>query len=182
MDGFGWEWIFFINIPVGVVAFVLAWMLVPNLPTNPHRFDIVGVFLSAIGLFLIVFGLQEGEHYDWGVIWGPITVWGVIITGVLVMGVFIWTQARTKNEPLVPLPLFKDRNFGVANIAIADRGLHGHEHVAAAHVLHPARPRPDADPVGAAADPHGRALRACSRPSRASCSTAPTRGSCWCPG
>ncbi|HWI31506.1 MAG TPA: DHA2 family efflux MFS transporter permease subunit [Microbacterium sp.] len=122
VDGLGWEWIFFINIPVGVVAFVLAWMLVPNLPTNPHRFDIPGVILSAVGLFLIVFGLQEGEHYDWGVIWGPITVWGVIITGVAVMGVFIWTQARTKNEPLVPLALFKDRNFGVANIAIAAVG------------------------------------------------------------
>ncbi|MGC5172343.1 DHA2 family efflux MFS transporter permease subunit [Micromonospora sp. DT81.3] len=122
VDGFGWAWIFFINIPVGVIAFVLAWMLVPDLPTSPHRFDIVGVFLSAIGLFLIVFGLQEGEHYDWGVIWGPITVWGVIIAGVIVMGIFIWTQARTKNEPLVPLPLFKDRNFGVANIAIAAVG------------------------------------------------------------
>ena len=118
VDGFGWEWIFFINIPVGIVAFVMAWILVPNLPTHPHRFDILGVFLSALGLFLIVFGLQEGQHYDWGVIWGPITVWGMIIAGVIVMGIFIWTQARTKSEPLVPLELFKDRNFGVSNLAI----------------------------------------------------------------
>jgi EmrB/QacA subfamily drug resistance transporter len=122
VDGFGWEWIFFINIPVGIVAFVMAWILVPNLPTHPHRFDILGVFLSALGLFLIVFGLQEGQHYDWGVIWGPITVWGMIIAGVIVMGIFIWTQARTKSEPLVPLDLFKDRNFGVSNLAIATVG------------------------------------------------------------
>ena len=122
VDGFGWEWIFFINIPVGIVAFVLAWILVPNLPTHPHRFDIVGVVLSAVGLFLIVFGLQEGENYDWGVIWGPITVWGMIIAGVVVMGIFIWTQARTKSEPLVPLDLFKDRNFSISNLAIATVG------------------------------------------------------------
>ena len=65
VDGFGWEWIFFINLPVGVVGFVLAWILVPNLEQHEHRFDILGVFLSAIGLFLIVFGLQEGEKFDW---------------------------------------------------------------------------------------------------------------------
>jgi EmrB/QacA subfamily drug resistance transporter len=59
VDGFGWEWIFFINIPVGIVGFVLAWILVPNLETHPHKFDLVGVFLSAAALFLIVFGLQE---------------------------------------------------------------------------------------------------------------------------
>ncbi len=122
VDGFGWEWIFFINVPVGVIAFVMAWIFVPNLPTHAHRFDILGVFLSAIGLFLIVFGLQEGEHYDWGPIWGPITVWMVIVAGVVVMGVFIWTQARTKNEPLVPLELFRERNFAFSNLAIATVG------------------------------------------------------------
>ena len=122
VDGLGWEWIFFINIPVGIVAFVMAAILVPNLPTHPHRFDIVGVLLSALGLFLIVFGLQEAQHYDWGVIWGPITVWGMIIAGIVVMGIFIWTQARTKNEPLVPLELFKDRNFSVSNLAISAVG------------------------------------------------------------
>ena len=122
VDGFGWEWIFFVNIPVGVVGFVLAWILVPKLETHPHKFDLVGVFLSAVGLFLIVFGLQEGETYDWGVIWGPITVWGLIITGVVVMGLFIWQQARTKSEALVPLELFRDRNFSVANIGIATVG------------------------------------------------------------
>lgn len=122
VDGFGWEWIFFINLPVGVVGFVLAWILVPKLETHPHKFDLVGVFLSAIGLFLIVFGLQEGETYDWGVVWGPITVWGLIIAGVLVMGLFIWQQAKTKSEALVPLELFRDRNFSVANIGISTVG------------------------------------------------------------
>jgi len=122
VDGLGWEWIFFVNIPVGIIGFVLAWMLVPQLETHKHRFDVLGVVLSAVALFLIVFGLQEGETYDWGVIWGPITVWGLIIAGVVVMGLFIWQQAKTRSEPLVPLQLFRDRNFSIANIGIATVG------------------------------------------------------------
>ncbi|MFT4216105.1 MAG: DHA2 family efflux MFS transporter permease subunit [Micropruina sp.] len=122
VDAFGWEWIFFVNLPVGVIGFVLAWALVPKLPTHPHRFDLPGVVLSAAALFLIVFGLQEGEAYSWGVIWGPISVWSMIVTGVVVLGLFIWTQARTRNEPLVPLELFGDRNFSVSNLAIATVG------------------------------------------------------------
>ncbi|WP_149084290.1 MFS transporter [Microbacterium sp. 1S1] len=122
VDGFGWEWIFFVNLPVGVVAFVLAWILVPTLKTHPHRFDLVGVVLSALALFLIVFGLQEGEKYDWGTIAGPVSVWGLIIAGVVVLALFIVQQARTRSEPLVPLALFRDRNFSGANVAIAAVG------------------------------------------------------------
>jgi EmrB/QacA subfamily drug resistance transporter len=118
VDGFGWEWIFFVNVPIGVVAFVLAARFVPELPTHPHRFDVLGVVLSAVGLFLVVFGLQEGENYDWGTIVGPISVWSLIVAGVVVLALFVLQQARTKSEPLVPLHLFQDRNFSVANAAI----------------------------------------------------------------
>ncbi|UYG16590.1 DHA2 family efflux MFS transporter permease subunit [Brachybacterium huguangmaarense] len=122
VDGLGWEWIFFINVPVGVIGFVLAWILVPRLETHEHRFDLLGVVLSAVALFLIVFGLQEGETYDWGQIRGPISVWSLIITGVVVLAVFILQQTRTRSEPLVPLALFRDRNFSVANLAITTVG------------------------------------------------------------
>ena len=119
VDSLGWEWIFFINVPVGIIGFVAAWILLPRLEKHEHKFDIVGVFLSATAMFLIVFGLQEGEHYDWGVIWGPITVWGLILTGVAVLGLFLWQQAKTKSEPLVPLPLFRDRNFSMSSLGIS---------------------------------------------------------------
>jgi EmrB/QacA subfamily drug resistance transporter len=117
VDGFGWEWIFFVNLPVGIVGFVLAMVLVPKLETHPHRFDVVGVFLSAIAFFLIVFGLQEGESYDWAG-W----VWLMIAAGVVVLAAFVWQQAHTKSEALVPLALFRDRNFSVANLGIATVG------------------------------------------------------------
>src|SRR5690606_1004029 len=54
VDAFGWEWIFFINLPVGVIGFIAALVLVPKLPTHQHRFDFVGVVLSAVALFCIV--------------------------------------------------------------------------------------------------------------------------------
>lgn len=117
VDGLGWEWIFFINIPVGIIGFVAALILVPQLPTTAHRFDLVGVVLSAAGLFLVVFGLQEGEQFSWAP-W----IWAMVVGGVAVMAVFVWTQARARREPLVPLELFRERNFSVANLAIAAVG------------------------------------------------------------
>ena len=68
VDSLGWEWIFFINVPIGVVGFVMAWRLVPSLPTHSHRFDWLGVALSGVGMFLLVFGIQEGHQQDWGTI------------------------------------------------------------------------------------------------------------------
>ena len=71
VDGLGWEWIFFVNVPVGIVGFVLAVALRAG-AADPHpQFDILGVVLSAVGLFLLVFGIQEGETYNWGTIAGP---------------------------------------------------------------------------------------------------------------
>lgn len=119
VDAAGWEWIFFVNVPIGVIAFVLAARLVPNLPTHAHSFDWIGVALSAIAVFLLVFGIQEGERYDWGTINGIISVPLLIALGLILFVVFLWWQSRIKTEPLVPLSLFRDRNFSVANGGIA---------------------------------------------------------------
>lgn len=123
VDSMGWEWIFFINVPVGVVGFVLAMRLVPHLSTHPHKLDWLGVVLSGTGLFCLVFGIQEGHQYDWGTIAGPISVWGLIIFGLLLLTVFLVWQARNPLEPLLPLSLFKDRNFSLANVAISTMSL-----------------------------------------------------------
>lgn len=121
VDGLGWEWIFFINVPVGVVGFVLALRLVPELPTHVRRFDLVGVGLSAVGMFLLVFGIQEGQAYDWGTIAGPVSVWSLIVAGVVVLVAFVAWQGRAA-EPLVRLALFRDRNFSLANVVITTVG------------------------------------------------------------
>lgn len=123
VDSLGWEWIFFVNVPVGIVAFAMAVWLVPNLETHQHRFDWLGVVLSGVGMFLLVFGIQEGESYDWGTIVGPITVWGLIIAGLVVLAGFLVWQRFNRAEPLLPLGLFRDRNFALSNVAISLVGL-----------------------------------------------------------
>ncbi len=110
-------------MPVGIVGFILAWRLVPDLETHSHKFDIPGVVLWAVGMFCLVFGIQEGETFNWGQIWGPISVWGLIVTGIVVLGVFVWWQRQGRGEPLLPLHLFADRNFSLANGAIAMVGV-----------------------------------------------------------
>ena len=114
IDGLGWQWIFFVNVPVGVLGVVLAARLVPVLPTSVRRFDLVGVALSGVGMFLLVFGIQEGRS------WGA-TAWGLIVAGVVVLAVFVAWQTRAE-MPLVPLSLFRDRNFSLANIAVTTLG------------------------------------------------------------
>ncbi|GAA1775532.1 MFS transporter [Nocardioides hankookensis] len=117
VDGLGWEWIFFVNVPVGIIGFVLAMRLVPVLETHQHQFDWLGVALSGVGMFLLVFGIQEGHQQDWAT-W----IIAMIVAGLAVLALFVFWQSKNTKEPLVPLSLFKDRNFSVGNIAISVMG------------------------------------------------------------
>jgi EmrB/QacA subfamily drug resistance transporter len=117
VDGAGWQWIFFVNVPVGVVGLVLAYRLVPKLETRSHRFDWLGVALSGVGMFLLVFGIQEGHQHDWDA-W----IWAMIVGGLALLAIFVFWQSRNPAEPLVPLGLFRDRNFSLANVSISVMG------------------------------------------------------------
>ncbi|MFC0680580.1 DHA2 family efflux MFS transporter permease subunit [Lysobacter korlensis] len=123
VDSLGWEWIFFVNVPVGAIAFAAAWRFVPNLDRHAHSFDWLGVLLSGAGMFLLVFGIQEGETYEWGTIAGPISVWGLITCGVVLLAAFVIWQRFKRTEPLLPLSLFRDRNFSLSNATIFLVGL-----------------------------------------------------------
>lgn len=116
VETIGWEWIFFVNIPVGVVALVLSVRYLPHLPRHTGSVDLLGTVLSVVGLSLLVFGLQEGETYHWGTITGPITVWGLIGVGVLVLVAFVLVERRLGDDALLPLRLFHHRNFSLANV------------------------------------------------------------------
>ncbi|MFC0532647.1 MFS transporter [Phytohabitans kaempferiae] len=113
----GWQWIFFVNVPVGVVTVALAAVVMPNLKLNRrHRLDWTGTLLATAGLFLITYGLIEGESHHWGRVWGAITIPMVIGAGVLVMVAFFAHQYATRaKEPLVPFSIFSDRNFSLMN-------------------------------------------------------------------
>jgi EmrB/QacA subfamily drug resistance transporter len=111
-----WRWIFYINVPIGILALIATFLIIPDLrPGRQHGWDVVGIIVATAGLFAVVFGLIEGERYNWGQIGSyPITIPEVIGAGVVLIILFVIWE-RYQAEPLVPLSLFKDRNFAVAN-------------------------------------------------------------------
>ncbi|MFG1934570.1 DHA2 family efflux MFS transporter permease subunit [Mycobacterium sp. NPDC048908] len=114
VDSLGWRWIFLVNAPLGLIGLGLAARAVPAIPGRPHRLDPFGVALSGVGICLIVFGLQEGQHHGWAS-W----IWGVIACGLAVIVVFIFWQRVGHHEPLIPLTLFSHRDFGLASAGVA---------------------------------------------------------------
>ena len=124
VTNFGWRWIFFLNIPVGILAITLAFVFMPDVrPGVPHRLDIPGMVLLTAGLFGVVFGLIEGERYDWGTISGFVSIPLVIAAGALLLGAFVWRQIRIQDaEPLLPFDVFHDRTFTVMTVVLLALG------------------------------------------------------------
>ena len=128
-----------------MIGLVMAVRLIPVLPTHPHRFDIVGVLLSGIGLFLIVFGLQEGQTQDWQA-W----VWVLVAAGAGFMTAFVYWQSVNRGEPLIPLAIFGDRDFSLANVGIAVIGFASTAMILPLMFYAQSGVRADPDPVGSA--------------------------------
>ncbi len=121
---FGWRWIFYVNLPIGLLTFALAFLFVPDLrPGRRHRLDFVGVGLATAGLLGVVFGLIEGQRYDWGTVWAGITIPEIIAAGVLILAAFLLVQWRRQDrEPLLPFAVFKDRNFTLMSLVLLAMG------------------------------------------------------------
>jgi EmrB/QacA subfamily drug resistance transporter len=119
-----WRWIFFVNLPVGIGVLVAAFRLVPDLrPGRRHRLDLGGVALITTALLCIVFGLIEGQRYDWGTVAGPLSIPAIIAAGAVLLAAFLVHQARhQRGEPLVSFALFRDRNFWVGTLVVSAMG------------------------------------------------------------
>lgn len=124
----GWQWIFLINLPIGLASLIVAIVALPDWqPRGWRRFDVLGAVLCSAGLLAVVFGVQNGQHYHWGTVAGPVGVLHLIVLGVVLLGLFWWRQARfrrrpTETDPLVPAGLFRDGTFGAANLTHAALG------------------------------------------------------------
>jgi EmrB/QacA subfamily drug resistance transporter len=121
---FGWRSIFTVNLPIGVVIFALAMLIIPDLrPGRKHRLDLLGVGLATAGLLAVIFGLIEGQRYDWGTVTGLVTIPMIIGAGVVLLAAFLFYQARMQGgEPLLPFAVFKDRNFTLMTLVMASMG------------------------------------------------------------
>src|SRR6202522_4577173 len=117
-DNFNWRWIFFINIPVGIVSLLLTNLLISDPPymkqkkNKTFRVDFIGLGLLAVGLGTLQVVLDKGQRDDW---FGShfIVVMTAISVVSLVAGI-IWEVVH--KDPIIDLHLFKERSFGVGNL------------------------------------------------------------------
>lgn len=100
-----WRWIFTVNVPLGVLVLIAAPLIIPGGPPAPRlgRFDVRGTVLVTAGVFCLVFGLQEGQQYDWGKVWSFVSIPLLLVLGVVLLVAFTVSQrAPGGRTPIVP--------------------------------------------------------------------------------
>jgi EmrB/QacA subfamily drug resistance transporter len=108
-----WPWIFLVNIPLGIAAFIFGAMnLREHREPTAGRFDIYGFVLSGAGLALVLFALSEGPRLGWR----STTVVGTFLVGVVSFVALVLVETRIEH-PMLELRLFRDRMFRTANVA-----------------------------------------------------------------
>ena len=114
-DNISWHWIFFVNVPIGIVSLVILWRLLPAIrrPDAGRNIDYLGaaVFAAAIAPFLV--GLTNRQSADWSDPW----VGGLMLVGLVFGAIFIFVESRAAN-PIVPLGLFRLRTFTISVLSM----------------------------------------------------------------
>jgi EmrB/QacA subfamily drug resistance transporter len=115
-----WNWIFFINVPIGLLGLVASPLLIYESRDTSHeqRPDIPGLVTSGIGLFALTYGFIEANNYGWTS--GRII--GAFVLAVVALAMFIVLE-RHQRLPMLDLSLFRDRTFAGANLAMLLIGL-----------------------------------------------------------
>ncbi len=109
---FNWHWIFLINIPVGVLVFVLSLLLLPHSKGEGklHHIDFAGAVTVTASLLLAVYGIVNGNQAGWT----SVQTLGTLLAAAVIMAIFIVIESRVQ-FPLMPLKLFRSRNLRAAN-------------------------------------------------------------------
>jgi EmrB/QacA subfamily drug resistance transporter len=110
---FGWEWIFFVNVPVGAAALLLAPRFVRESRSDrPHTPDVAGAVTITAGLALLVYGVSQAPSHGWGSGW---TISRLAVAAALLVA-FVVIESRV-SDPLMPFGIFKVRTVAGANVA-----------------------------------------------------------------
>ena len=112
VEGVSWQWIFWLNVPIGLVLVPLALRRLDESHGPGGRLDLVGVGLASVGLFGIVWGLVRGNVQGWA---SPEIV-GALTVGALLVAAFVVWELRTP-APMLPMRFFRSRAFALANVA-----------------------------------------------------------------
>ncbi len=110
-DYFSWHWIFFVNVPIALVSFVILWRLLPSIrhPEAARHIDYVGAVIFALAIATFLIGLTNKQTGEWT----DVPVGGLIVVGLAIAVFFLWVETRVE-EPIVRLDLFRNRSFTVS--------------------------------------------------------------------
>lgn len=109
-DAYGWRWVFFINVPIGIAATAAIWLLLDKTELARRRFDVIGFALLALALASLQLMLDRGSGRDWFQSTEILIEAGLTVGALWMFVVHIFTSPN----PLVSLALFRDRNFVLA--------------------------------------------------------------------
>ncbi len=109
--GWSWQYIFWLNVPVGLVLMPLAWWKLSESYGKRSRLDLVGVGLVSLGLFGVVLGLVRGNSNGWS----SSTVLGSFVVGVVALAGFLAWELRS-DHPMLDIRLFRNRAFSAVNV------------------------------------------------------------------
>ena len=112
VEGASWQWIFWLNVPIGVALLPIARAKLAESHGPATRLDLPGLTLASLGLLGIVLGVARGNDHGWT----SATVLPPIVIGALLVAAFVAWEARAP-EPMLPLHLFRSRGFTMTNTA-----------------------------------------------------------------
>ena len=114
-ESLSWHWIFYVNIPIGIVALIVIQRLLPTVktPSATRNFDLIGGTIFTIAMVFLLVGLTNKQFGEWA---DP-TVGGFVIVGLIGTVLFILAEWRAK-EPIVPLDLWKGRTYSATMVSV----------------------------------------------------------------
>ena len=112
VEGLSWQWIFWVNVPIGLILAPLAFFRLRESHGPSDRLDLAGLALASAGLFGIVWGLVRGNTVGWS---SPEIV-GALVAGAVVLALFVLWELRAR-APMLPMRFFRNRTFALANVS-----------------------------------------------------------------